>query len=67
MEQQQKDEKRGVTNKSRCALDSSDVPYYIIVVDLKKKVLLKVTCPFYDCFVKGQIANGAKKNADTMV
>ena len=53
--------KSGVTYKSVCALDSNDVPDYIRVEEMKKKVLFKVTHPFYGCFVKGHITNGAKK------
>ena len=61
MEQQQKGWKRGVTCQSGYALDSNDVPDYMRVEEMKKKVLFKVSCPFYGCFVKGHITNGAKK------
>ena len=60
-EQQKKDKKRNVTYKSGCALDSNDVPDYIRLAEMKKKVIFKVTCPFNSCFVKGNITNAAKK------
>ena len=61
MEQQKKDEKRGVTYKSGVALDSNTVPDYIRVAENKKKKLLKVTRSFVGCFVKGHVTNGVKK------
>ena len=53
MEQQRKDIKRGVTYKSGCAIDSNDAPYYIRIAEMKKKEILRVTCPFYGCFERG--------------
>ena len=46
MEQQKKDEKRGVTYNFLVALDSNMVLDYIRVSENKKQELLKVTCPF---------------------
>ena len=60
MEQQKKNEIRGVTYKSVSALDSNDVPDYIRVEEMKKKVIFKVTCPFYGCFVRGHKTSGTK-------
>ena len=60
MEQQRKDIKRGVTYKSGCAIDSNDASDYIRTAEIKKKELLRVTCPFYGCFERNHKTTAAK-------
>ena len=66
MEQQRKDIKRGVTYKSGCAIDSNDAPDYIRTAEMKKKELLRVTCPFM-VVLHRDTKPPVPKIADTMV
>ena len=61
MEQQKKDEKRGVIYKSGVALDSNMVPYYIREGGEQEEGAIEGNLSFFRWFLKGHVTNGAKK------